>query len=121
MTAPTTLLQDLQTVLKSLAAGGAWYQVNEAQPPVYPYITYARVVSATNNVLSAPTDLQNTRVQIDVYARSIAQAEAIADSVGPAMRAGPWKSAVQLSVDDLYEDEIRAYRLVLDFSIWATN
>lgn len=117
----TTLLEDLQTVLKPLAAGGAWYQINEAQPPVYPFIAYSRVVSTTNNSLGGASALQNTRVQVDVYARSIAQAEAIGDALVSAMNAGPWAACVQISSEDFYEFEARTYRVVKDFSIWATN
>lgn len=117
----TTLLEDLQRVLKPLAAGGAFYRVNESQPPRYPYIVYSRAVSTSNVNLRDSSDLQNTRVQVDVYSRSIAEAESIADAVGVAMAAGPWDSAVPISSEDLYDFEVRVFQIVRDFSVWATN
>lgn len=117
----TTLLQDLQTVLAPVTPGGAWYQVNESQPPVTPYVVYSRVISTTNNSLQGPSNLQNTRVQVDVYARTMQLAEAAADAADVAMRAGPWASCVQVSATDMYEAEVRLYRVVRDFSLWATN
>jgi hypothetical protein len=117
----TTLLEDLQTVLKPLAAGGAFCQLNETQPPVLPYIVYQRIVSPTNHTLAGPSNTQNTRVQIDVYAGTIAAAEAISDTLGVALRAGPWAAAVDLSSQDFYEPDTRLNRISRDFSIWATN
>ncbi len=117
----TVLLQDLQAALAPIAVGGAWYAVNEAQPPVQPFIVYDRVISTTNNNLAGPSNLQNTRVQVDVFAKTIAQAESIGRQVVAAMQAGPWNSVINLTSRDFYEAEIRAHRVSLDFSVWATN
>lgn len=117
----TVLLQDIQTALAPLATGGVWYGVNDSQPAVAPFIVYSRVVSTTNNSLQGPSDLQNTRVQVDVYARTIAQAESISDAVAVAMQSGPWRSSVALSSQDFYEADPRLYRISRDFSVWATN
>ena len=117
----SVLLQDLQAVLAPIAAGGAWYAVNEAQPAALPFIVYDRVISTTNNNLTGSSDLQNTRIQVDVFAKTIAQAESIGRQVVAAMQIGPWRAAINLTAQDFYEAEIRAHRVSLDFSVWATN
>ena len=117
----STLLQDLQTVLRPIASGGAFYQVNDSQPARFPYIVYARVISTANVNLQEASDLQNTRIQVDVYSRSLLEAQALADAVDAAMQTGPWQSAVPLSSQDFYDFEVRVFRIARDFSIWATN
>ena len=121
MPTPTTLLEDLQSALKTLAAGGAWYQINETQPPVYPFIVYSRVTSVANVSMAGASNLQNTRIQIDVYSRSASECEAIADSLDAAMTSGPWDAAIPISSVDMNDFETRSFRIVRDFSIWATN
>lgn len=117
----STLLEDLQTVLAPVAVGGAWYGDNEAVTPVYPFLVYTRVAVTPNTALSGSSALKNTRVQVDVYARSIAQAEQHAAAVVAAMASGPWNSCVQVSSEDLFDFEQRTFRVAVDFSIWATN
>lgn len=117
----TVLLQDLQAVLSPLAAGGSHSLINEAQPPVLPYIVFTRIVSNANNSLDGASDLQNTRVQIDIYANTLAQAEAVNRLLPAAMATGPWDSAVDLSAQDFYEPDTRLNRISRDWSIWARN
>lgn len=116
----TTLIQDILALLAPIAAGGAWYAVNSAEPPTYPFIVWQRVVSTTNNNLSGASDLQNTRIQVDVFSRQISEANTLAASVVSAMAASSIKN-VQLSSQDFYEDAVKAYRVSIDFSVWATN
>lgn len=116
----TTLIEDVQALLQPLAAGGSWYAVNTTEPPSYPFIVWHRVVSTTNNTFDGASDLQNTRIQVDVFSRQISEANSIADSVTAAFAASSIKN-VQISSQDFYEDPVKAYRVSLDFSIWATN
>lgn len=116
----TTLVQDLQTLLAPLVAGGAWYGGNTQEPPTYPFITWQRVSSTPNVTLDGQTDQQNTRVQIDIIARTVAEAVAIESALEAAMSA--WSVVnVPISSQDTYEDEVRAYRISKDYSIWSTN
>jgi hypothetical protein len=108
----------LQAVLASLATGGAYPNIAE-QGVAPPYLVYQRVVSLTNNDLQGPSDLQNTRVQIDAYARTYAHAQALAQAVRAAMRAAPFTN-VQISEQDFFEMDVRLHRVSLDFSIWST-
>jgi hypothetical protein len=116
----TTLLQDLAALLGPLATGGAWYGMNTQDPPVYPYITFMRISSVPNVTLDGASDLQNTRVQIDIIARDVAGAVSIESALESAFFG--WTVAnVPLSSQDQMETELRAYRITKDYSIWATN
>ena len=67
----TTLIQDVQALLSGLSpAGGVWYAINTTEPPAYPYIVWQRIVSVANVSLGGPSNRQNTRIQIDIVARS---------------------------------------------------
>jgi len=101
-------------------AGGAWYGINTAEPPVYPYIVHTRMPSAANVSLGGPSDLQNTRVQIDVFAVSIADALAVHRGIKAAMAEWALQN-VPLTEEDIYEPDVRAWRISSDWSIWATT
>lgn len=116
----TTLVEDVQAVLNPLAAGGAWYMVNTMQPPTFPFIVWQRIVSTSNNTLDGPTDTQNTRIQIDIYSRSVAEAESIEAALEAVMKSAPFTN-VPISSQDLYEPEVRAFRVMKDYSVWSTK
>lgn len=116
----TTLIEDIQAVLNPLTVGGAWYAVNTAEPPTYPYIVWQRIVSTTNNTFEGASNLQNTRIQVDVFAQKVSDLDTASKAVIAAIAAAPFKS-LQLSSQDLYEEPVRAFRSSIDFSVWATN
>ena len=117
----TTLVQDVQAVLATLApAGGVWYAVNTTEPPVYPYILWIRVASTPNVSLAGPSNLQNTRIQIDIFSRQVSELLAMESALEAAMAASGLQN-VPLSSMDLYEEPVRAYRASKDYSVWSTN
>lgn len=118
----STLLEDVTALLKTLpgVTGGVWYGVNENQPPQYPFIVWTKIVSPVNMNLSGPSDLQNTRVQVDIFARRAIEADAIGTALEAALAA--WSvTNVPLSSQDFYEPEPRAFRVSRDISVWARN
>jgi hypothetical protein len=118
-----TLATQLQAVLAPAVAGGAFYGENTlegGEATVYPYVTYLRVSSPTNNTLGGPTDLQNTRVQVDLYSDTAAGLDAAQPAVLAAMAGAPFTS-LQLTSQDAFESAIRVYRRSFDFSVWSTN
>ena len=117
----TTLIQDLQTALDPVAAGGAWFQINTTEPPVFPFIVFTRIVSATNNTLIGPSDLQNTRVQVDLFTLKASEVEALSAAIDVAMQTQFGSRAIQISDQDLYEDAVKAFRVLREYSVWATN
>lgn len=117
----TTLVQDIDAALLALApAGGVWNAINTRGALTFPYVVYLRIVSTVNNNLSGPSNLQNTRVQIDVFDRTYSNAAALAEQVQAAMGAA-FPTCIQVSSFDVYEDPIKAFRISADFSVWTTN
>lgn len=117
----TTLVQDINAALVALVpAGGVWNAVNTAEPAVFPYVVFLRVISTSNNSLGGPSDLQNTRIQVDVIDRQYSSAAGLARQVQAALLAA-FATCIPLSSFDVYEDAIKAFRVSADFSIWATN
>lgn len=116
----TTLVEQVQAILNPLAAGGSSFGMNFKQPPIYPYITFFRVVNATDMTMDGPTDMQSTPVQIDCWSKSVSEVMALAASVQAAMLAGLVIGAI--TVRDLPPDpEVKVYRVSLDFNCWSTN
>lgn len=107
----------LQSVLAPLVSGASFPNLAAQNTPP-PYIVYQRVVSTTNNNLLGASDLQNTRVQIDAYAKTYAAVQQLASSIRSAMQAAGFTN-IQLSEQDLYEFEPRLHRVTLDYSIWS--
>ena len=88
--AQPTLIEQLHTAVAPRATGGAWYSTNEADVNStgdrFPFITVQRVVSTPNVGLGGPSDLQNTRVQIDIHARTMAEIAALQLQVQDVMK-----------------------------------
>lgn len=116
----TTLIEDLQALLNPLVAGGSHYQINQLEAPTYPFIVFQRISSTPNVSLTGPSDFQNTRIQVDIFALRVSDTTAIENAVNAAFAASAI-SNVPLSSQDFYEDPVKAFRISLDFSIWSTN
>lgn len=118
------LIPDISRLLTGIAPGGVWYMQNQTQPPKYPYIVFQRITSTSNNTLDGPSQLQNTRVQFDVYARTAADADAVAGSMAYALQTASDRRElvnVPLLSQDLLEFETRSVRKVMDYSFWTCD
>lgn len=117
----TTLVEDINTLLATLApAGGVSYAINEAQQPVYPYIVWTRIASTPNVSLTGVSAMQNTHIQIDILSRTIATGVALETALESLFAAASIMN-VPISSLDHYEDSVRAFRIIKDYSVWATN
>lgn len=115
----TTIDERIQSLLSPLGAGGA-HQDIAAQGAAVPYIVWSFVSSTTNNTFSGASNVQNTRLQVDCYAATQAARKALADAVVAAM-AGASFSSVQLTGQNLYEQETKLFRALLEFSVWSAG
>lgn len=118
----TTLLQDIQAVLAAVPGltGGSHYLSNEDQPPTPPYAVFAFVVSTSNNSMDGPSDTQNTRVQIDIFSRSVGELETLDAALDTAMKAAAFTN-IPIASQDQFEEPVRLFRRIREFSVWATN
>lgn len=117
----TTLVEDVQILLNTLApAGGVWYGVNTTEPPAYPYIVWQRIASSDNVSMTGPSNLQNTRIQIDVFSLRISEANTLRDALDIAFNSASITN-IPISTSETYEDMIRGFRLMREYSVWTTN
>lgn len=119
----TSLLEALVPILDPLATGGAHFSVNDNEPLprdvngyVKPYIVFSEVISTDNVSLGGPTGLQNTRLQVDIFAPRALDAHVIRKAVEAALPAA--FTTVPLTSQSLYEDAIKLHRVIREFSIW---
>ena len=111
------ILEQMQAVLAPLVAGRSYPNL-AAQDAVAPYLVYQRIVSPTLNTLQGASDLQNTRVQIDAYAKTYSAVQILATQVRAAMQAAGFVN-LQITEQDFLEIDARLHRVSLDYSIWS--
>jgi hypothetical protein len=94
------------------------------QVPTYPALTYQRIDSPHEGVMGGATDIARTRVQVDSWAETYAEAKAVATQVRLAL--DNWESeAVSPAIinaafdtdGDIYEEEVGIYRVRADYLI----
>lgn len=100
-----------------LAPTSALHPMIAPQGTQLPYVTYQRIASNVNNVLSGPPSIDNMRMQIDVMARTYAESQTLAQAIIASMQAWPVQN-VLISNYDLYEQDVQVFRVLLEFSIW---
>lgn len=112
---------DLVALLGGLFAGRMYPQTAHTNA-VAPYCTYSRVTAteeATLDPNGGTGNEVNTRMQIDVWALSYAEAQSKAAAVKAALK-GSVIENVTLSELDMYEDDTGLHRVMLDVSTWHT-
>lgn len=111
----------LVTVLSGVA-GGRIYPLVAPQPATTPYVVYTRVSSTLENVLAGngTPPIDNTRFQVDCYSKTYSEALTVASAVQAAML-GWSERNVQISSSALYEDDVKLFRFMMDFSVWHTT
>jgi hypothetical protein len=122
----TTLIQDVQAALAPcVPTGGAWYCVNMREPPaedgggrVAPFIVWQRIASVDNVTLQGPSNLQNTRLQVDIFAPHVEDAESVRVAADAALAAAFGSKILPLSSQDVYEAPARLVRIIREYSLW---
>lgn len=109
---------DLRALIGAIVDERA-YPVAAPDSPVAPYLTYHRVSAVPQNVMAGNggNPLMNTRLQIDVYAATYAEAQAKAEAIRAALRGWAIQNVTN-SEQDLYEDDVKLHRVMIDISTW---
>lgn len=115
-----SLIEQVVSLLGGIAAGGVHYGVNKSQTITVPYIVILRVASVPNVSLQGASDLQNTRMQVDVYAKTVSELDALGKQIAAAF-AGSSISNVPVMSVDFFEAETKLFRTTQDFSIWSKD
>ena len=101
------------------AAGNRIFPMTAPDSVVRPYIVFQRITTNDENVMGGSTSLYNTRMQIDCYADTYAGVIALAAQVDALFIAWTIQN-VSLGQQDLYESDVKLYRIQADYSIWHT-
>ena len=103
------------------AAGAKVYPLAAPDQTLAPFITYQRISAISENVLDgSAVNLVNTRLQIDIYSTTYAQAAAIFAEVDALMSSG-FAQITSIQNQDLYEGAVDLYRVLAEYSIWHSR
>lgn len=103
--------------IKALAAGHVYPDVAPANR-VKPYIVYQAVGGADETTFDGVDALQNSRMQVSVWADSRAAASALIQQVRAALTAEPVLGVPIGAPVSVYEDDTKLYGSRQDYSIW---
>lgn len=108
-----------ETIFSTLTGlvGGRVYPLIAPDKPTTPFIVYQNVANSPENTLADGVPINNTRIQLDCYASSYAAVKALAASLQAAMAAAAFTN-IQLMNQDLYEPDVKLYRVQFDYSLW---
>jgi hypothetical protein len=111
-----SVLSDIQSAVQGVV-GKCYPMVAPEKPPI-PYAVYFQVANSPEVTTDNTIPIENTRVQIDVYASTYAQVQQLSGDVRTALLN---IGAVPIMAQDLYEDEVKLFRVMQDFSIWFSK
>jgi hypothetical protein len=113
-----TIEATIQTLLGALCSGRCYPLINTSANIVSPYITFQVISSSPMLVTENSADPEKMRLQIDVWAETYGAAKTLAASVKTAIDTSTaFASALEMSMD-LYEEESKEYRVMIEFYIW---
>ncbi|MBK5206123.1 MAG: DUF3168 domain-containing protein [Polaromonas sp.] len=110
---------ELKTLLGSLVTGGVWANVVSGVA-VTPYITWSRITAIEQTTLDTnggTGNASNTRLQIDVWALTYAEAQTKAAAVKAALKGWAVEN-ILLDEQDMHEPDTGLHRVMLDLSTW---
>lgn len=94
------------------------FPVRAPQTVPLPYAVYQRISGGQLNGLDGYLTLENPRIQIDVYSTSYSQVKTLAENIHTQMETSTAFKNTLANDSDIYEDELNAYRITMDFSCW---
>ena len=103
--------------VKALVDGRCYPDVAPATTP-RPYVTYQAVGGQSTNYMSDTDNLQNARMQVNVWADSRTTALAVMQSIIAALCGDPINATSIGAPVSAYEVDTKLYGSRLDFSIW---
>jgi len=108
------MIQTIQAAIGDVV-GGRCYPLTGPDKPVLPYVVYMQVSNAPEVNIASTVPIENTRLQVDVFSKTYGEAQDLADQIRSAMLN---INVTPLSAGDLYEAEVKLYRVTQDFSVW---
>ena len=112
-----TVQETLYTALQS-SVGGRLYPLVAPSPVTLPYAVYQVISQVPSNVLSDTPGLFNSRMQVDVFARTYAECQTLKATLRGAMATGFGNAAKEINTTDLFEEDAKLHRVSMDWSVW---
>ena len=106
-------MKDIQVAVAGVV--GRCYPLTVPEKPVAPYAIYMQVSNTPEVTMENTIPVESTRVQVDVFSKTYAEVQDLSDQIRSVMMS---LGAIPLSAGDLYEGEVKLYRVTQDFSIW---
>jgi len=101
------------------------YPIAIPQSPTYPLILYTRITGMRDHVLQGPSGAAHPRFQVEAWAETYTVAKSLASAIRVALDgySGTVLGVVigSILIDserDIYESEIKIYRVISDWYIW---
>lgn len=107
------ILQSIQNAVSNVV--GHCYPITVPEKPDVPYAVFMQVSNTPEVTVENEIPVESSRIQVDVFAKTYSQVQDLADQVRSAMMD---LGAIPLSSGDLYESDVKLYRVTQDFSIW---
>ncbi|MES2218360.1 MAG: DUF3168 domain-containing protein [Pseudomonadota bacterium] len=113
---------ELITLFANIADGRVYPSI-APDNPITPYIIYSRLTSVPQNDLDingGANQLTNTRYQIDVYAETYTEAQENLELIKTALLG--WSVTNVINADrDMYEQDTKLHRVLIDISTWHNS
>lgn len=106
----------IYTALSSLASGKV-YPLVAPEKVTAPYIVYSRISSTPENTLDGGATIDLVRIQVDTYANTYSAVKLLAESVRSALEGSAAKATLQTD-QDLFEPDLKVYRISQDYYCW---
>jgi hypothetical protein len=110
------------------AAGSRVYPLTLPQSPVYPAVTYQQISSTATHAMGGDDPLRIVRVQVNSWAETYADAQALAAEVAATMSRYRGTLADVRVLDILLDNEIPLYdsdanvrRVIQDYTLFLTT
>ena len=109
---------NLDATLEALVGERIW-NINRSQEEGVPALVFTRISTQNVNSASGTDGLAGVRYQLDAYANTLAQASSVIMAATAAISGS--LSSISIGRRDLYEDDVRLYRVIVDVSVWGTD
>lgn len=100
------------------SAGDRVYPLVAPPSPATPYVVYRRFGSQVESVLVGDPPIENIYLQVDCYAATYAAAWGLQAQVYGAIKASALKAVPLSEPDDLYEADVKLFRVMQEWSLW---
>lgn len=118
-----TIEADIKTALDdhsglSALIGSRSYAIRLPDQPTYPCVVFSRIETTPNHTLTGRNNLTMARWQFEVRSQTYGEARDVVEQLKSALEGATFTALLESEQDIPYEDEVKVYRVDVDFDIW---